>query len=491
MLHRKWRRRLGACLAGVLVVAGGVAFIAWYKLFRVVPHPPFETAEMQFKYGSLGAEAERGIPYYVWLVLPRIFSDKMPGPGGYASFGFAWEPGQELPAGFAKKTVGFPRVTNNCAICHTATYRTHPEGETHFVTAGPSHTANLQAYMRFLADVARDPRFNADTILNEIALVYDNRWGRGGLSWLDRMLYRWAIIPLTRKALLEQDRRFAWMNRPHWPDWGPGRDDPMNLTKYFMTNLPVDSSTGQADFPSIWNLDLREGQAMNFAGETPSQRSVIIDSALGLGAPPGEGFLRRMEEIETLLRKLPPPRFPYWEPSPYAPIASLAERGRPLYARYCAECHEKGGRRVGTVIDIAEIGTDPERLNTWTQEAADQANRAVEELGIERKIMVKTNGYAAEPIDGAWLRAPYLHNGSVPSLEELLLPAAARTKVFYRGYNVYDPVRVGFVTQGEEAQRVGFRFDTSVRGNGNQGHEYGVDLQPDDRKALLEYLKGI
>ena len=56
-----------------------------------------------FKYGSVGIESEEGIPYWIWQVLPRMFADKL--PGGYASLGFIWEPGRELPIGFSKKNV--------------------------------------------------------------------------------------------------------------------------------------------------------------------------------------------------------------------------------------------------------------------------------------------------------------------------------------------------------------------------------------------------
>jgi len=167
----------------------------------------------------------------------------------------------------------------------------------------------------------------------------------------------------------------------------------------------------------------------------------------------------------------------------------LASKGKPLWTQHCAACHEIGGKQVGTVIDIAEIKTDDNRLKTWTQEAADAANAAVKSLGIDRKNMVKTNGYAAEPLDGLWLRAPYLHNGSIENLDDLLKPAPQRTKVFYRGYDLYDTVKAGFVSHGPEAERVGFHFDTAERGNGNMGHEYGTRLSDDDRKALLEYLK--
>ena len=102
---------------------------------------------------------------------------------------------------------------------------------------------------------------------------------------------------------------------------------------------------------------------------------------------------------------------------------------------------------------------------------------------------VKTNGYVAPFLDGIWLRAPYLHNGSVPNLAELLKPETQRVGVFFRGYDVYDPAGVGFVSQGEKAERFGERFNTAKTGNGNYGHRYGTDLAEGDKAALIEYLK--
>jgi hypothetical protein len=71
----------------------------------------------------------------------------------------------------------------------------------------------------------------------------------------------------------------------------------------------------------------------------------------------------------------------------------------------------------------------------------------------------------------------------------MLKPAAERPKVFYRGYDVYDPENVGFVTQGSGAERVGTKYDVSERSNGNQGHEFGTNLSAGDKDALIEYLK--
>jgi hypothetical protein len=112
-------------------------------------------------------------------------------------------------------------------------------------------------------------------------------------------------------------------------------------------------------------------------------------------------------------------------------------------------------------------------------------------FGIERKglVEIEPSGYIAAFLDGIWLRAPYLHNGSVPTLRDMLKPVAERPKVFYRGYDVYDPVEVGFITQGPEAERAGTKFDVSERASGNHGHEFGTDLPAAEKNALIEYLK--
>jgi hypothetical protein len=144
---------------------------------------------------------------------------------------------------------------------------------------------------------------------------------------------------------------------------------------------------------------------------------------------------------------------------------------------------------LGQTVDIAQIGTDPERLNSFTEELAVKMNTIGEGKPWKFSHFRKTNGYAAMPLDGVWLRAPYLHNGSVPTLHDLLTAPAERPQVFWRGYDVYDFDKGGFVSSGPEAEREGFRYDTSTRGNGRQGHAYGTDLPAGAKRELLEYLK--
>jgi hypothetical protein len=155
----------------------------------------------------------------------------------------------------------------------------------------------------------------------------------------------------------------------------------------------------------------------------------------------------------------------------------------------CASCHASA--RTGTVIPLNEIGTDRGRIDTWGKQAAIEANRVVSDMGIQRKGLVEAplTGYVAQFLDGIWLRAPYLHNGSVPTLADLLTPPAQRPRTFWRGYDVYDPARGGFIVQGLAAERAGTLYDTRLRGNGSQGHDFGTALPVEDKAVLLEYLK--
>lgn len=476
------KRKFVTAVVILLVVAAIIGYVGWSRFFREEPEPKWETAELRFMYGSLGAEHDAGIPYWIFYVLPRMFPEKLPKPGGYAAFGIVWEQGQELPVGFSKKVIGFPRVANNCASCHTSSYRADADVNPTIVPTGPNHTLDLEAFFRFLVDCAKDPRFNADNLMREINLVTD-------LDWIDRLSYRFLIIPITKKRLLEREAQFAWIYHEDFPEWGRGRDDAMNLTKYFMIRWPMDKSFGPTDMPSIWNLQKykpERGHFMNLAGDSHDAYSVIMDSALGLlGAAPHdkEAFLGQVKWLHEYLGSRSAPKYPF-------PVdAAKASAGKPLFDKHCASCH--ASERTGTRMPVGEVGTDPERLGTWSKDAAIAANKVVRDMGIERKGLVEEplKGYVVPFLDGIWLRAPYLHNGSVPTLRELLEPPANRPKIFFRGYDVYDPVRVGFVAHGAEAKRAGTQYDTGERASGNQGHNYGTDLPESQKLLLLEYLK--
>jgi mono/diheme cytochrome c family protein len=461
-------RRWALALSAAVLAAAAVGAAGWSPQARLA------SPEDHFKYGSVGIEENEGMPYWIWQVLPIMFKDKLPGPGGYASFGILWEAGRELPVGFSKKRVTVDRVAINCAFCHTTRVRTAPDAPPRFIAAGPANVTDPQRYARFLHDAAADPRFNAGDMLTEIGKLTS-------LSWRDSLLYRFLFIPGTRRALLRQREAFAWM-REH-PEAGPGRVDPFNPPKFTFLEQPVDSTIGNSDMMPIWNMRAHTAPAYHWDGLNPSLHEVVVSSALGDGASRKSVDLASLRIVEDWLLGVPPPEYPF-------PVdATLAAQGREIYVERCSSCHEPGRSRAGQIIPVSEVGTDRHRLDMWTEGAADAYNAYGKGYEWRLSQFRKTDGYVAVLHDGLWARAPYLHNGSVPTLADLLEPEDARPAVFYRGIDLYDPVKVGFVSSGPDAERTGFKYDTRLPGNSNRGHAWGADLPADSKRALLEYLK--
>lgn len=116
-----------------------------------------------------------------------------------------------------------------------------------------------------------------------------------------------------------------------------------------------------------------------------------------------------------------------------------------------------------------------------------QATAVLAQL-FEQEALFGSDGtaYRARPLNGIWATAPYLHNGSVPSLADLLTPSAQRPRKFFVGSREFDPDRVGLRS---DAASGGAVLDCDVPGNDNRGHEYGTSLPAGEKAALLEFLK--
>jgi hypothetical protein len=187
--------------------------------------------------------------------------------------------------------------------------------------------------------------------------------------------------------------------------------------------------------------------------------------------------------------------------------AERSQRGQAVYREYCFSCHglpgaggewEKGGRQ-GQIVPVDEIKTDRHRVTFRYYETVAQAiydyfpddhplNPTGDDLRQQGEI-----GFINAPIESVFARAPYLHNGSVLTLAELI-NLKPRRPTFYRGANLYDPVDVGLISPEQpDAQRY-YRFDAGEKGNSNMGHDYpwpyrGPGWDENALKDLLEYLK--
>ncbi|NEQ52259.1 MAG: cytochrome c [Leptolyngbya sp. SIO3F4] len=433
-----------------------------------------------FKYGSIGSEPANGIPYWIWKVMPVMFSDLLPGEG-YGSLGFLYETDHEFPVGFSQRKTMINRVGLNCAVCHAGLVQETPKSLPQVIPAMASNTVNLQGYIRFISAVALDPRFTADEMMPQFEALGAN------FNPLEKLLYRFVVVPQTRDALISQGQKLSFLEQQ--PDWGPGRVDTFNPYKTLQFNYPMDQLPereliGTADFPVIWQQKPREGLQLHWDGDNTSVDERNLSAALGAGVTPTTVDLDGIKRVADWLWELPPPAYPY-------PVdTELADQGAKVFENSCAICHSFGRDRVGKVTSIDEIGTDRHRLDSYTYDLLSNQNTLYAASKLRFNHFRKTNGYANLPLDGTWLRAPYLHNGSVPTLRDLLESPEQRPTMFYRGNPVYDPENVGFVsTVAEHDGQDYFKYDTALPGNSNAGHSYGVDLSNNEKTALIEYLK--
>jgi hypothetical protein len=485
---------LGLATVALVVLVG-----TWAVVSITTDRPvTYESIEDHFKYGSIGSEPGGSLlapvggvlpPYWVFKSLPSICSDKL--PKGYSTFGFITEPGRDLPIGVSRRRrLGIDQVGLNCALCHTGTVRETPASPPRIVLGMPANRLDLQAFVQFVLECSLDNRLTPAAIKGRLPK-------HGGPSLFERALLDFGFIERLKDTTLTLRNRIAPVMAGTVPKWGRGRVDTFNPYKsvqfnWDLTKVPPSELIGASDYPSIWNQKPRQGMHLHWDGDNDSVDERNLSAALGAGVTPVTVDHDNLRRVRDWIWTLAPPKYPY-------PIdQALASRGAPIYQQRCANCHADhrfrdgviSGSRVGQVEPIATIGTDPYRLNSYTPAFASNQYGLYPDSPYRFSHFRKTNGYANHPLDGIWLRAPYLHNGSVPTLRDLLEAPESRPKAFYRGYDVYDQTRLGFVSDVAEADgQVFTRYDTSVPGNANTGHVYGTTLSDDDKRAVVEYLK--
>ena len=531
---RKLTRILAWIGAAVVAAVVGLGTYLWVRLADDEP-VTYESDVEHFKYGSTGGERGWykqygfGIPYWVWVALPELFPDLLPDGTegrGYASFGMVYEDGRDprldLPIGMSMRRVqGIDRVYFTCSVCHTGVVRSAPDAERQIVLGMPANTFDLGALGDFLFRAAADWRFRSSRLfpkVDELEELADeredvDRYVPDPLNPVDRMVFQYAGITLMREQLLTLTSRLNFLDVT---SWGPGRVDTFNAPKallgFPMEKAPAVETVGIADFPSVWNQRWKEGMQLHWDGNNTSVDERNLSAGFGTGATPTTLDKERILRIAAWLwDQAQPPDFPAERLD-----LALAAAGEPVYRAECWSCHgnreppfatEGDGGWVGTVTPIGEVGTDRNRLDSYTVDLAAAQNSLYAGFPEDPEAcrenpddtdecypsrfshFRKTSGYANMPLDGLWLRAPFLHNGSVPTLSALLSRPEERPDSFYIGYTVYDYENVGFVTEGPGAAAEGWLLDTSERGNGNGGHLYGTDLAPEQKRALLEYLK--
>jgi processive rubber oxygenase RoxA-like protein len=487
------------------------------------------------------------IPYEWFLALEQPGQTALiRSPENLQKLGFLVEPaGQNNPDGLA---VGLYKLAVNfddgklkcwkgnwlglgCAGCHTG--QVNYRGQQIRIEGGPAHI-NIDGFV--------------DQIKKSIGGILQNQ--QAGASFLGRVTAPALDVQKGLACFADIFRDEMAFDRKVAAGTGDtpagfGRLDAHGQGLNQLLAGPLDETrnyaplTAPVRYPALWDTPRFNWVLYNGSIHQPLARNVI--EALGVQAPIQHNTMLganvvhaiEMDNVIWGQRMLMDLRSPGWPESILGRLdLKRVARGKQLYANLCADCHDPGPAGMPSergacdairipLFDLDAIGTDPELATTFNKrriwlskipggpddianyKAAEIATRNITEQWIGRSPanaaaadMVNCGrpnrfraplSYRARPLNGVWAMAPYLHNGSVPSLYDLLLPPNQRPKTFYVGDWEFNPEIVGYETKKQFPDA--FPYNTTTRGNSNAGHEYGTDLSEEDRKALVEYLK--
>ena len=428
-----------------------------------------------------------------------------------------------LPVGMtaaATRDLRFPgakMVGVNCAACHVneMTFK----GTTLRIDGAP----NLFNVQKFFTDLGASALATVENPREFVAFVARlsaiAKSGRSAVRLNGAQISSYsALSPVDQETLGLLKARVVFLQNLSVPPGstvpGCGRVDAFGSARNIVFPKYVVPTQAPVSYPHLWSIDNLEW--LHWDANTNSVLERNIGQAIGLGAvydPMTHASTIKIENLHTLemiARRIDPPK---WPEDVFGRIdRDKFRRGEKHFQKLCARCHvTPQGRFPDLRVDLASLGTDPNRAESFTRlvgnrpfsEAIaellgriktklyddahlDASQREAMEAGRQPKWRA-TGEYASRPLVSVWATAPYLHNNSVPTLYDLLLPAARRPRNFAVGHREYDPIKLGYIAAPSNDD---FVFDTSQPGNHNTGHEYGTKLSESERMELLEYLKG-
>lgn len=401
------------------------------------------------------------------------------------------------------------RVANlGCAACHAGvTYGADGRPQPDRAMLGmPNSSIDLEAYTLAIFNALR--RFaGSDQLLPAAAALYPE------MGWRERASLRLLVLPLARKrlaALARVDRPLPFPNGApgstngvaalkaalHQPLLGGGRDDagvvsiPDLGDRVWRTSLLADGAYAVPGKPRQTPTTLKAIDAAHLRSLAAITTFFTVPS-MGVHPDKAVASLDDATMIMAFLKAYRPQRFPG------TIDAARAAAGRAVYTQHCAACH--GTYSSGAAPRLlrfpnwqGNVGTDPLRATAFNRGLV----AAVAETAYRTRIAVRVGGgYVAPPLTGIWASAPYLHNGSVPTLAMLLAPQT-RIARYEVGGHALDFANVGVELASDGGYPQGYRpfsqpawIETRSAGRGNGGHVFGATLSAADRAALIEYLK--
>lgn len=260
---------------------------------------------------------------------------------------------------------------------------------------------------------------------------------------------------------------------------------------------PPSKSPLPVSVPPWWRMQKKNAMFYTAAGRGDHARLMILASTLCTDSvEEAQAIDAYAPDIRAYLESLQAPVYPF-------PVdRKLAASGRGIFDKHCSACHGSYGAEgsyPNLVIGLDVVGTDPALASMAAGGGEDRFLQWVRESFYgEISTLAPAPGYYAPPLDGIWATAPYLHNGSVPTLAALL-DSQKRPTYWLRSFDSsdYDRNALGWnyraLDQGKEGSADPVRrkriYDTTLPGYSNRGHTFGDALSEGERSALLEYLK--
>jgi len=522
-------------LSGALAAAATAAGQEAPEPLRPWLPPGVERAELERALDDdLGSGLAGALPLALVAAAVDLEPERFGGSidAAYARYGFPLLEGRALPAGIVGlERLGVRAHQFNCLACHAGP---DPSAPGRWVMGAPNARIDFTGWFqnvyrvgRRAAERERDARVAAGEPVRSACLTLETT--RRLTAAARRGLARGGARPpspteVAALAVLARGSVEAVLGGASGgaPDYGPGR----TVVQAAYRALRFDMDPGPyapIAPPDLFGVRHREtllwtGNETYEPGTTPGERVARngmlvpwiqlhpftrepVPDALTLLRYPR---YRRMGEL--LARSAPPPA-----PAPATPAeAARVARGQAVFARRCAGCHGRyalepartpaGGPGLRArvvdypeaIVPIERVGTDP----AYAEVSDADFLRAFEGSLLGRAGLFRgrvTGGYVARPLLGLRLRAPFLHNDSVPNLAALLTPPAERPRRFLVGPGVphdaaavglrHDPARLADPPAGASVR------ETTGPGDRATGHAFGTDLSPAQREALLAFLR--
>lgn len=265
--------------------------------------------------------------------------------------------------------------------------------------------------------------------------------------------------------------------------------NPVDLTYQKKPNFEILDYPVATDVPPLWNVGKKNTLYYTGIGRGDFTKLLFQASVLGIpDSTAARNAINNFKDVYAWLRALEPPKYPEEIDQ------KLAKRGEVLFNENCSKCHGTYGEEESypnKLVALDLIKTDPMYAQYAINSGiVDWYNSSWFANTTPKSWFDPGMGYVAPPLDGVWATAPYLHNGSVPTLDDLLNSKQRPTYWSRSGNGAdYDFQKVGWTYQTVVDNKGDWTFDTTLPSYGNQGHYFGDKFSTEERIMVIEYLK--